>query len=126
MSLCTVWIGPCTDGRYYSEPRWVGNQAEDGSCDWFLCLDDDDPPEIVIREDVEPPSLSWLSYKTRFRRSRRAILHPRNFTPAKAAWAKIKETPPPPTSYDQVVDSKEQMGGGYVHIMPPPDRAFSE
>lgn len=121
MSLCTVWIGPCTDGRYYSEPRWTSEKAEDGSCDWFVCLDDDDPPEIVIREDAEPPSLPWLSYKTRFRTSNRAILHPKNFTSAKSAWVSIRKPPPPPDSYHRVVDTKEQMGGSYVHFVPPPE-----
>lgn len=40
MSLVPTWVR-ATDGRYYKNPILHGE-------DWFVCFDDDDPPELVV------------------------------------------------------------------------------
>lgn len=47
MSLTSTFV-KCNDGNYYRDPTWRGN-------DFFICFDDDDPPEIVIKK---PKNLS--------------------------------------------------------------------
>jgi hypothetical protein len=41
VSLVATWV-LATDGNLYKEPVLKG-------ADWFLCFDDDDPPEIVVK-----------------------------------------------------------------------------
>lgn len=41
MSLVPTWV-LAVDGQFYENPIFKGNG-------WFLCFDDDDPPELVIR-----------------------------------------------------------------------------
>jgi len=43
MSLVASYI-KCDDGKWYKELVY---RSADG--DWFLCFDDDDPPELVIK-----------------------------------------------------------------------------
>lgn len=47
MSLCRVFIEG-SDGKFYKDPTIKGQY---GRTLWFLCFDDDDPPEIVVQED---------------------------------------------------------------------------
>jgi len=42
MSLVSTWV-EATDGKMYKNPEFEGD-------DFFICFDDDDPPEIVIRK----------------------------------------------------------------------------
>ncbi len=44
MSLVGTYV-LCDDGRWYTNPCWWGSL--NGRW-WFICFDDDDPPEIVI------------------------------------------------------------------------------
>ena len=43
MSLVGILV-VADDGRFYREPVLFGD-------DWFLCFDDDDPPEIIIARE---------------------------------------------------------------------------
>lgn len=115
MSLCATWVGPCTDGKFYKDPTWKGNLRPDGSCDWFICLDDDDPPEIVIRLGVSAPDVPWLDRHSGFRDGHRMVLNPKGFTPAQAAWGHMVAVPPPPEEYSEVVSDLRQVSGDRVH-----------
>lgn len=44
MSLVPTWVR-AVDGLYYKDPLLVGEN-------WFLCFDDDDPPELVIKTSL--------------------------------------------------------------------------
>lgn len=44
MSLDYTFVR-CNNGQWYKNPVWWG--SHDG-VDWFICFDDEDPPEIVI------------------------------------------------------------------------------
>lgn len=45
----TSTFARCKDGQWYKDPVWFGNHA---GHDWFICMDDDDPHEIVIEGAV--------------------------------------------------------------------------
>lgn len=45
MSLVSTYV-LCTDGQMYRDPTWHGRH--ENRLKWFLCFDDDDPPELVI------------------------------------------------------------------------------
>jgi hypothetical protein len=47
MSLVASYIR-CKDNKWYKELVY---KSKDG--DWFLCFDDDDPPELVIKESCK-------------------------------------------------------------------------
>ena len=116
MSLGTTWIGPCADGRYYSEPCWKSEEKEYG-WDWFICLDEDDPPEIVVRESVDGPTLSWFKYKGLKGGGSRGCLEPGsalNFVKAKSAFGKFQQVPPPPIEYDRVVEDRNDCSPLYT------------
>lgn len=60
----------CEDGNWYGEAIWKGYD-ESGKQRWFLVLDDDDDPELVMRIDDLPerskkewkealPKLDWF------------------------------------------------------------------
>ena len=44
MSLVATWV-QATDGKFYENPILFGEG-------WYVCFDDDDPPEIVISEKL--------------------------------------------------------------------------
>lgn len=50
MSLSATWV-KATDGYFYEEPVLRGEG-------WFVCFDDDDPPELVIEKGLglNPPA----------------------------------------------------------------------
>ena len=45
MSLVSTWV-KMADGKWYQNPTIFSK-----SRNWYLCFDDDDPPELVIKED---------------------------------------------------------------------------
>lgn len=62
MSLVPTYVRR-TDGKWLKNPT-VGVQGS-----WFICWDDDDPPELVIAEDAEitDPHALIRQYKLPFR-----------------------------------------------------------
>lgn len=80
MSLVPTWVR-ATDGKYYKDP--VLRER-----DWFLCFDDNEPPELVVKwkEGDDLPSfwrraetiLKELGLQYRFL-SKRPALHSRDF-----------------------------------------------
>jgi len=54
MSLVPTWV-KATDGLFYKNPILYGE-------DWYICFDDDDPPELVISNKI-PSSKAALTVK---------------------------------------------------------------
>lgn len=52
MSLVSTWV-EATDGMFYQNPVICG----DG---WYVCFDDDDPPELVVKKSVKRTPLEIL------------------------------------------------------------------
>ncbi len=47
MSCVTTYV-QAVDGKWYAEPSFRG--VDTAGRHWFLCFDDDDPPELVLEE----------------------------------------------------------------------------
>ena len=58
MSLVATWVR-AKDGKYYKEPSWRGI-GNDGRESWFVCVDDDEPVELVVRRGFDIPEFDWL------------------------------------------------------------------
>jgi len=102
----------CSDGLWYEDPVWRGYD-EDGKLRWFLCLDDDDPPEMVLRVDDSPkdldpkgraalfPQLDYIRYTSnassfdgQWRQFGNEMVR------ASSRWCELIKVPPPPTKSD--------------------------
>jgi hypothetical protein len=104
MSLVATYV-LATDGRYYEDPTIY--DTEHWPPNWFLCFDDDDPPELVVRKGTPIPDLPYFQRTTRFRSQtgrqfdHRACNAPEQefFVPALACFGKLTQPIPPPTMF---------------------------
>jgi len=117
MSLVATWCR-CADGNWYSEPVWAG--PDPANPDWFLCLDDDDPPEVVVKKGADGPTFPWFKYASlkpcgsRIFTMREAGTN-FEFTPARHAFGSFKKTPPVPNRFDQVRPTREGIAQGVFY-----------
>lgn len=92
MSLVSTYVR-ATDGYFYQDPVLSG----DG---WFVCFDDDDPPELVIDKSkklnpidvLDGADISWEDiklYADYAERDFSMIEHQYEFKPANAYWFNI-------------------------------------
>jgi hypothetical protein len=115
MSLTSTWI-QCNDKKWYENPKWCDLQ-EDGTYTWFVCLDDDDPPELVVKIDRSEPEIPWFKPTTESSSySGRYFGDERRFHPARSRFGEIPSRPPPPQVFDEVSSAKpEYMGHWYEY-----------
>lgn len=110
MSMYSVWI-KCQDGRWYEDPIWT----EIGK--WFICLDDDDPPELVMTKkaydagELSKLQLDWfkagkVEHGTGGRMFPPYSKHQPSIT-AINLFGKIIKIPPVPEFYDAVAESED-------------------
>jgi len=52
MSLVSTYVR-AVDGKLYRDPVFRGDF-------WFLCFDDDDPPELVVKAGHKRPGFTWF------------------------------------------------------------------
>lgn len=104
MSVCAVWC-KCSNGRWYENPVWF-ERHKDRGFKWYVCLDDDDPPELVMRDDEEQPKLSWAKFpKARPSGGCLRMLGPENkngdrtFLKSRSVFGCIISAPPIPDKY---------------------------
>ena len=106
MSQVATWVLGI-DGRFYEEPTLYPpgyDPASGEPPDWYLCFDDDDPPELVIREGKPLPDLPYLQITGKGQRCTREFYHgpyrPKNpifwLRPAKAYFGKLTRPIPAP------------------------------
>lgn len=114
MSLVSTYC-LADDGQWYREPVLRGE-------DWFICFDDDDPPELVFKEhsDINPYTLLHdiglkASLKGRGNRSGRMFGKDFEFDDAISFWLKIKKPIPAKaiTEHDGVVTDMPFQGTLY-------------
>lgn len=109
MSLCSTWV-LARDGNFYQDPVLRGD-------DWFLCFDDDDPPELVIKCEKEQPlktlqrakeilkaHLFGVRYEFLSKRPRWSHRMFPEFHHAGAIFIKILDPIPVPQEYEAVLD----------------------
>ena len=53
------------DGKWYEDPVLFGrrNNTKKGRVLWFICFDDNDPPELVLFDNSEIPNLQDLGFE---------------------------------------------------------------
>lgn len=114
MSLVSTYC-LADDGKWYKEPVLGGE-------DWFICFDDDDPPELVFKEhsDINPYTLLRelgikASLKGRGNRSMRMFSEEIKFDDAISFWLKIKKPIPAAaiTEHDGIIDELPFQGTLY-------------
>lgn len=97
MSLVSTYVR-AVDGKLYRDPIVVGN-------DWFLCFDDDDPPELVVRAMGALPELQCIRAICGHTRSFRCFTGDLNddFVEADSYWCELVSPIPVPQRHDGVV-----------------------
>jgi len=124
MSLVATWCY-CSDGCWYEEPVWKGLD-QNGLNIWFLCLDDDDPPEMVIRTDraaigtraelnAMRPKLPWLRYISQVSPAGHRYFGG-SFHKAVSCWTEFIQVPPPPEKYDSKSETRPSYMGCYYDL----------
>lgn len=118
MSLVPTFV-QAVDGKYYENPTLRGVDSDGAR--WFLCFDDDDPPELVIERKNRKLTINHgkailapLGFKYEFlmrqpqssgRLFGKSLSSPS--ADAGAFFIKIKSAIPVPTEFDSVVTRAE-------------------
>lgn len=110
MSLVSTYVR-AIDGKLYRNPVLRGEG-------WFLCFDDDEPPELVVLRGQTPPGFTFFKKKKQTpRRSMRcfgkAISAP--FQDADAYFGRLTAPIPVPEEHDGFVSSPERIRQGVVY-----------
>ena len=124
MSLGYVWV-KCADGKFYRDLTFRGP-------DWFVCFDEDEPEEIVVkapnRAPVREPATLLREMRFEFKRLSRPTFSGRVFDKGSwkfhdaCSWYFSASRIPAPTRetarWEKVVDSIGKVGGSCTIIMP--------
>ncbi len=105
MSLVGTYVR-AEDGQLYRGPVIYG----DG---WFVCFDDDDPPELVVFEGTEVPSLPWLRLKGKANGGGSRCVPPtwEPMAEANSYWCKLLAPIPVPELHDGTTTKDKIMQG---------------
>jgi hypothetical protein len=101
----------CSDGKWYGEAVWHNPEYT-----WFVVLDDDDPPELVIEvgaEDSVQGQLPWFKIIQSQGHSHRMFggktVSDSEFRPARSYFGELIAVPPPPQKFHSVFESDEEI-----------------
>lgn len=126
MSIGPTWA-LCNDGKFYKEPVWRGEN-------FFLCFDEDEPPELVIKKpskltlalakSMALEILKMLGIEADIREdtyfgggSRCFTKELNGFHKAFRFFLKITERPPPPHEYRGTpTDDRSKLDGTFYHF----------
>lgn len=122
MSLAATYT-KAVDGKWYEEARWSG--VDKLGRKWFLCLDEDDPPEMVVElgEDTVSSLAAGVILKdrgfkgviTRSNGSSGRLFGsiPSPFIRAASFDVSLEGPVPVPDNFDSVSDSRPLKSGTY-------------
>ena len=106
MSITSTWV-LAEDGRYYEDPTLY--DPDHFPPWWFLCFDEDEPPELVVRVGTPIPDLPYFERTTPVRKARkgcRIFDHNPDYkakvephAPAHAYFGKLTQPIPVPTRW---------------------------
>ena len=101
MSFVSAYVR-AVDGKLYRDPVVEG----DG---WFVCFDDDDPPELVVKAAMALPELPFIKIIGGNTRSFRDFSDDpdASMIEADSYWCKLVKPIPVPRVHDGVVDRKD-------------------
>jgi|SRR5665213_299803 len=113
MSLVSTWV-EATDGRYYQNPVLEGPG-------WFICFDDDDPPELVVtkrnlrtfQQILQDAKIPWKSIGLGCGSGTGNLIFNGKFKEAKATFFELAGPIPIPQRFDSVHDNPEGQGCYY-------------
>lgn len=130
MSLVATWCH-CSDGKWYRNPVWSGDPDQDGLATWFVCLDDDEPPELVVQIAYSTrlgkvlDTIPWFEQKTDFDhraggvgREFRDREHGWHCRPAMRCFGRLIARPTVPTSYDRCQETISKRGEYCFYDLP--------
>jgi len=119
MSLCTTYV-KSADGKWYAEPSLRGT-TQDGK-QWYLCFDEDDPPELVVQTDGDGKEIDAAKILRdaglSFGGVRFDGVCGRMIGRAASFWVTITAPIPTPTKFDAVYDQQPQRQGTYYSFEP--------
>lgn len=131
MSLVATWCY-CSDGKWYEDPVWYELAEDSKTRSWFLCLDDDDPPELVIqltddeyKHHKRPavPELDYFKITGGWSYSFGRWFGLSHSSPVKQAmrhgvgvFGKLTKVPPPPGQFDSVSEERPDYMGCYYDL----------
>lgn len=119
MSQVPTWV-KAKDGQFYQDPVLRGE-------DWFLCFDDDDPPELVMKADrLIPESKADVKERAKGILDRLGVRYElcggvsrssrcfgsqiTRMHPAVAVFLHIKDPIPVPFEFSKVTTRREDFG----------------
>lgn len=111
MSLVSTYVR-AADGKLYKNPSVRGDF-------WFVCFDDDEPPELVVMEGFDRPFFTWFKVKKYDKHHPRRCGRSFNgeFHDALAYFGKLVDRIPIPEKHEGTA-TRDQVGQGFV-IDPP-------
>lgn len=120
MSLVATWC-LCSNGKWYEDPVWEGDPLPDSSRSWFLCLDDDEPPELVVQIGQPIPEIPWFRPGTKMRQAGRRYFSEtgsfnEQYRPARNQFGSLIRRPDPPQEYSSVSDTRPSYMGHYYEL----------
>ncbi len=119
MSLVSTYC-LCEDGYWYQNPLWHGDLLTDGTYPWFICLDDDDPPELVVQEEYKQfwPKIDWFEptekaekYGSRLFDEGPFDKEPVPCFPAIRQFGELTKLPPKPQRFDKRFEDRPDCQG---------------
>lgn len=117
MSLVSTWC-KCSDGRWYKNPVWASSRR---NYTWFVCLDDKEPPELVMLHGMETAIMDsgvidWFKPGKNFTRGVMRCFDTSvgsGMRPAVSVFGRIVAAPPIPTHFDDISRDPPAWGALY-------------
>lgn len=107
MSVGTTYV-KSSDGKWYAEPSLRG-VTKDGK-QWYLCFDEDDPPELVVQVGGANPVEILKSAGVSFSGITKNGVSGRCIGEAASYWVNITKPIPTPTKHDGAFDKPDRIG----------------
>ena len=114
----------CSDGNWYGGAIWTDGKEE---YEWFVCLDDDDPPELVVRDYAEMPSIPWFRperqlAKAGFRKQAGKRHFAGKYHWANSVFGQLCKVPPVPQKWNSKHANRHELHGVFFDASKEPRR----
>lgn len=114
MSLVSTYVR-ATDGQFYKNPVIEGDN-------WFICFDDREPPEMVVKEGAYPPELAYFQPTSSLVPCGQRVFEQEwDFAPARHQWGKLVGPIPVPDDDNHDGKCNRPPGGCVIYDPQPKD-----
>lgn len=104
----------CDDGCWYKDPIWTNFAT------YYVCEDDDDPTELVVRFGHEIPELAWFKcgvhWTKGMTRNFPIDLNKWKLWKAKSCFGRMVDNPPPPQIFGAKYDERPDRVGVFLQV----------